>query len=238
MRIPGIVDVYQVGDQWVARSWPKQANQPNSPAQLLWRQKFADAHKCISSFQGTFLNAWKGIECPPGKMWIDIAIHSYLVYPYLFSEIPSQKNCKFACYFSPNGFDIKTYHRGEQYGLWLNQEARQFWDTWIGKEWTPGSSWKDVYQWDNVGWICPKGKRPKIKWMLMLKRKQLLNTWADLWFINGQWCTIWLFPSLPAGVTISRWNTVIMPGDGSKDYCLSVAPVYCPLQPWEGSFTP
>ncbi len=44
MRIPGVVDVYQVGDEWVARSWPKVQNQPNSAAQLLWRKKFKDAH--------------------------------------------------------------------------------------------------------------------------------------------------------------------------------------------------
>ena len=238
MRIPGIVDVYQVGDEWVARSWPKVQNQPNSAAQLLWRQKFRDAKAKIKSFRGAYLRAWQEIECPPGKMWIDIAIHSFLMRPLHFADIPDVDNVKLECYFSVNGFDIGPNHWDYKYAWCWNSAAWTYQSVTYGMFTTAGSKWDQVLQWVDLGWICPKGKRPKKHWKLVWKYNHVL--WDDWVFpvINGQQCYVFFYNYLPDGMTMLRnydWAAYL---DFGADYALSGPPLYSPVKTWPGSFTP
>jgi len=161
MRIPGVVDVYQVGDEWVARSWPKVQNQPNSAAQLLWRQRFKDAHATIKTWTGAHMAAWQAMNCPTGKMWIDIAMTSIMKNPTLLSTIPGQ-------YDYPGGLRVRTkdtsfMHPGYYFGgtAWL---FNIWWSLLFDPPYHIAGSQENI-TWADCGWICPNGKRPKKKWV-------------------------------------------------------------------------
>ena len=162
MRIPGIVDVYQVGDEWVARSWPKVANQPNSAAQLLWRKKFKDAHLKIKSLTGPFLDAWRAIECPPGKMWIDIAMRTLMRYPVAFNVPVLPVGIHLGL------FEIENPSPGQKwkyFATWAYADGTDFpYNYMIQPFLYP--SWDKALKWNDNGLICAKGKRPKRKWDL------------------------------------------------------------------------
>jgi len=238
MRIPGIVDVYQVGDEWIARSWPKQQNQPNSAAQLLWRKKFADAHYAVNSFRGTYLEKWKEIECPPGKCWIDVAIHSHLVFPGGFAAIPSQFGCKFEVYYSKAGYYYWDHHFNYPYAWFWNLNAYYFMTTGASQMYTRGSAWADVMQWNDMGYICPAGKRPRKCWVLTFKSDWPTYDAYTVVDIEGQSCSIHFYNNLPNGITTLRLNRLGTTSLGGKDYCLSSPPIFCPVQTWPGAFHP
>jgi len=238
MRIPGIVDVYQVGSEWVARSWPRPAKQPNSAAQLLWRQKFANAHAKVSSFTGAYLRSWKAIECPPGKMWIDVAIHSFLMLPGPFNNIPTQQNIKFELYYSasPPGDWLANY------ALYGNYNALQYLADGPGYTNNLASKWQDVLKWNDDGWICAKGKRPKKKWTLTNVQPYAPTQWVDFPWIGvwpaGEQCIRWFWLDASKGFTFLR-NQKWPAGIGyDAGYSMCLPPIYCPVKPWPGAFIP
>jgi len=225
MRIPGIVDVYQVGDEWVARSWPKVQNQPNSAAQLYWRKRFKDAHAVVKSMTGKCLDAWRNIQCPPGKMWIDIAIHSALLGTLDTAGPLSNINLNARLAYDPNG--VPYY--GTKYCLFAEQ------DSWFGQSlrwWTPpakGSNWPDTMKWNDLGWTCPKGKRPKIKWGLSIQdpTKYYVSYKWDYWGTNRT--ARRLVEEFPDGAVIIGLDKWIDPVTGQHEYSLWQPPIY--LQP-------
>ena len=161
MRIPGVVDVYQVGAEWVARSWPKVQNQPNSAAQLFWRKKFKDAHALIKTWTGAYMAAWQAIPCPKGKMWIDIAMTSLMHDPW-YGDL----------YY--DAWTSTAYLRHQTKSVWGLPEGYYLGGEWPEATVIPGWSqgWirhpsdnRPCVKWDNHGFICPNGKRPKIKWV-------------------------------------------------------------------------
>jgi len=238
MRIPGIVDVYQVGDEWVARSWPKVQNQPNSAAQLLWRKKFTDAKAIIHTFPPFYKRLWQAIECPPGKMWIDIALHCLLVAPGQFSQIPQGDQMKFVLYYSqtiPDGWM-------SQYCVWQNFNARMFLATGPGYNYFNGSKWADIMKWNDMGWICPNGKRPKKRWQLVYRGTTPDYVGTDSLYFgvwpNGQWVYRNFYANCPTGITWAKLNYWSAGADYEADYALQMPPLYFPVHTWPGSFTP
>jgi len=171
MRIPGIVDVYQVGDAWVARSWPKVQNQPNSAAQLLWRKKFRDAHLLVKALTGVNLAAWQNIHCPPGKMWIDIAIRTAMIYPSVLSwpTVPDGVHIGLFEVDSPN-----PGQRWKYFATWANADGTDSNFNFMIQPRFYGT-WQKTMKWNDGGWLCARGKRPKKKW--------------DLSFLSGQAAT-------------------------------------------------
>ena len=228
MRIPGIVDVYQVGDQWIARSWPKPANQPNSALQLLWRKKFADAHHTVSAFRGQYLEAWKKIECPPGKMWIDIAITSLLKTPDLFPAFMSFWNTTITLYHAKNLFPWPE----AEYFLVADLSVAE-WMPYLIHAWPRrGSKWQDVMRWDDTGWICEKGKRPKKKWTLSYSdNATFIDTynWDDT--VNPPY---WTLPvkDCPEGLTFVALYKYPATETTEAGWSLLFPPIYLSPQPW------
>jgi len=208
MRIPGIVDVYQVGTDWVARSWPKVQNQPNSAAQLYWRKRFKDAHALIKSWTGNYMEAWQAIECPKGKMWIDIAMTSIMKQPNGFETIPDAYTCQGS---------LRYYAKGDWFmppGYYFGGQVPPYDPAWYLLSFPPRHvlpSGKRI-EWANNGWICPNGKRPKIKWFPILLGKQMTvamnyrRTTAD-----GTWMYS-LIDDCPNGFVwtkLSIWNPFV-----------------------------
>ena len=238
MRIPGVVDVYQVGDQWVARSWPKVQNQPNSAAQLLWRKKFKDAHAIAKDFPPRYKRSWEAIESPSGKMWLDIALHCLLVAPTHFSQIPQGDQMKMELYYAPNKPDDWMTN----WCVWINYAGLLYMSTGPGYSCHYGSTFKDVLKWNDLGWICPNGKRPKKKWQLRWTENYAPLIGADFPYI-GEWpngestMRNWFLPC-PNGISWSKllsWSA----GPGYEaDYALQMPPLHFPVKPWPGSFTP
>ena len=232
MRIPGIVDVYQVGDQWVARSWPRPSNQPNSPAQLLWRQKFADAKAVIATFRGTYLDAWKAIECPPGKMWIDIAIRAFLMVPGGFhvNPIPPQWTPHF--YKIDNPGPLQSWKYFLTYMPYDPMVAPI--PYWPGGY--HGANWKAVLKWNDNGWLCAKGKRPKKKWDLSIEADHFalcdfenVTRWPDT---NAAFA----FGDMPDGITLTRVHR--NPGTATvQGYSVLLdPPMYFKPEVWTGGY--
>ena len=238
MRIPGVVEVYQVGDAWVARSWPKVQNQPNSAAQLLWRKKFRDAHKAVSSFRGTYLDAWRGIQCPPGKMWIDVAIHSHLMMPEQFDNIPTVSGCKFELYYSASGFDLIGLHFAQKYAWFFNENAKAYYTIGYGLWNTYGSTWPTVFKWADLGFICPNGKRPKKHWKLTYKYDNKGTGVRVEAEISGQTCWILLYDNIPDGLTLLKMYGWPSAPETRADYALIYPPIFAPVRPWPGAFVP
>ena len=222
MRIPGVVDVYQVGDEWVARSWPKVQNQPNSAAQLLWRKKFKDAHAMIKTWRGMYLDAWRAIYRPPGKMWLDIAMTSIMKRPGDFRSDLSVGNVVFTLSYGtwPTPFGDSHYR------LNANAAASVFLFDLGGFALRHGASWKDVLAWTDAGWICPKGKRPKKKWLLNYASKGVVA-----WKVDWPWDNAWQFTNFycedcPGGITLT-WLAEWTAGDPpEKNWSLSTPPIY------------
>ena len=184
MRIPGIVDVYQVGDEWVARSWPKVQNQPNSAAQLLWRKKFKDAHALIKTWTGAYMAAWQAIECPPGKMWIDIAMTSIMKKPINFEiEQPVYNTSASLRYYATGDWFMPP-------GYYFGGKVPPYEPIWQFAGYPPKqihASGKRI-KWNNNGWICPKGKRPKIKWFPALLGEQIYTiAFYQRTTVKGTW---------------------------------------------------
>ena len=222
MRIPGIVDVYQIGNEWIARSWPKSQNQPNSAAQLLWRKKFKDAHALIKTWTGTYLDAWRSIYCPPGKMWIDIAMHSIMLNPDNFDPVPSDLFSIAKLAYAPTGAGIwnTKYSLFAYYDSWVTQWPR--W--WIAP--ARGTTWDNTMKWDNLGTICPKGKRPKIKWGLSIKDPTLYQpAYKWDWYGWGKTARA-LFFDFPDGAVIVGLEKIIDPVTGVTEYSLWQPPLY------------
>ena len=223
MRIPGIVDVYQVGDEWVARSWPKVQNQPNSAAQLLWRKRFVDAKEIIKKWSGNYLDAWKGIEAPSGKMWIDIAMHSLLTLPV--NQFPSTiiPPLNYTLYYAPGGFGAC----GANYMI-----TREFADAehqpeyyWVEARF--GAKFKEALKWNDMGFECPSGKRPKKIWQLSYASKQV--GWIDGppdWYPPGSYYYR-LLENCPGGVTITQLVQYFPTDGGTKRLSLFFPPIYC-----------
>ena len=214
MRIPGIVDVYQVGKDWVARSWPKVQNQPNSAAQLLWRKKFKDAHTLIKTWTGAYMVAWQAIECPTGKMWIDIAMTSILTNLYWFSSVPPLYSCSASLRYYKDGdwFMPPGYYFG---GKIPPSEPIGYFESHPPHHVHPPGG---IIKWNNKGWICPTGKRPKIKWFPSLfgplikiihsyQRTTVKGTWHYLLLDDCPNGCIWsgLETWIPAGKTENKW---------------------------------
>lgn len=157
MRVRDVVDVYQVGNQWIARSWPRPARQPNSPLQLLWRAKFTAAHALLSRFTGQYLTAWRSISCPPDRCWIDVAMRSILCSPSGILYVNQPDYTPTALVFDAGNPDFPLKIRFTKvvapsdtvdiaYHWFLNY---------------PLNSFDNLVRWDEAGWICSKGKRPK-----------------------------------------------------------------------------
>jgi len=221
MRIPGIVDVYQVGDEWVARSWPKVANQPNSAAQLLWRKKFKDAHALIKTWTGAHLAAWQGIECPTGKMWIDIAMTSILRSSTSFLSVPLLYNGSGALYYYATGdwFMPPGYYFGGKTPPYDNGSS--FLNSF--HHFTDSS--QSVIKWENNGLICAKGKRPKIKWMISYQGISFISvTGFFRGTIKGNFA-YHLLPPCPDGVTFSFLRTWIDPVSKENMWSLYGPPI-------------
>ena len=211
MRIPGIVDVYQVGTEWVARSWPKVQNQPNSAAQLLWRQKFRDAHSILKTFNGEYLRAYRAMPLPPGKMWIDVAIHSHLVSSSSFGTV----NWPDSGWVELQYFDYGVIGPYYYYLIVFKEVYPPHWgiaSTWEGYF---GEKFEDIFKWNDQGWDCPKGKRPKKKWLLSLSGAPVGL------FESGSFTSQTLAPLILVGHKYVTSATT-----GKNDYCLFIPPLY------------
>jgi len=232
MRIPGIVDVYQVGDEWVARSWPKVQNQPNSAAQLLWRKRFKDAHATIKNFQGYYLERWRAIKRPVGKMWIDIAMTSIMRDPLNFADPPTMTGVKIVFYYSPTGYPVG----GGQYRLYCNTAGAQFLWTVHGYSYRAGTSWDETLKWNDLGWICAKGKRPKKRWLLDYAGPKASVIGTLSYLHNGLYYYCFTFGDSPNGVTAVDTYKWTDPVTSERKYVLLTPPSYFPVTPWDGGF--
>ena len=199
MRIPGVVDVYQVGDEWVARSWPKVQNQPNSAAQLLWRKKFKDAHAVIKTWSGTYLDAWRAIKRPPGKMWIDIAMTSIMSGFLWSTEGWDAYNRSYTLYYNPAGFPDIYGEPTCKYILMPYPLGGFFVSPSPARPPRLGSNWDSVLKWNDLGFICSAGKRPKKRWSLSYE---------------SQPAAIWPGPRFPFITFGSNWTNIVDAPDG------------------------
>jgi len=68
----GIVDVYQVNGQTIARKWPKRPVQPNTPAQVAARVAFAATSAYCASQAPEVSAAWRASRSWTGRSWLDI----------------------------------------------------------------------------------------------------------------------------------------------------------------------
>jgi len=221
MRIPGIVDVYQVGDEWVARSWPKVQNQPNSAAQLLWRKKFKDAHALIKTWTGAYMAAWQAIECPTGKMWIDIAMTSILSNEDDFATVPAIYSTPHSLryYATGDGFMPPGYYFG---GKIPPQDTIDFLHAWRPQQVHPPGG---IIKWNNNGWICPNGKRPKIKWFpSLLGRSMPIKHDYRRTTAKGTWWYI-LFDDCPDGFIWTGLRTWVVFATKEKKWDLFGPPI-------------
>ena len=234
MRIPGIVDVYQVGDQWIARSWPKVQNQPNSAAQLLWRKKFADAHAMIKSWSGAYLASWKAIQCPPGKMWIDIAMTSILKRKTYFDYEMGVTDAELGLYALPpaNPFGDNTY-------AFSGRSLRPLCWQYINDPWFYlGANWPDVFKWNDLEWICAKGKRPKKKWSLSYVNNHIDgNGWQ--WQQPPYWCYAFATKAdCSNGLSVSNLYTYFDPVTKETVWALIEPPLYFQAVAWPPPWAP
>jgi len=242
MRIPGIVDVYQIGDQWVARSWPKVANQPNSAAQLLWRKKFKDAHNLLHTWTGEYLDCWRAVSAPSGKMWIDIAVHSLLVGTPNYTPTHTIPEMSMHLYYEPDLSLVSPDPYGvtwrENYCLVMNFAAATLFTS---REWNQGrygSSFDEVLKWNDLGYICPKGKRPRKHWGLSFSSPPIVWVFGQYVWIGGE---LWLFyfNNYDArGMALLRLDQIIDPITNYHDYALLTSPLYRKPEPWPGHVEP
>ncbi|MCG2681310.1 MAG: hypothetical protein L6455_15275 [Kiritimatiellae bacterium] len=228
MRIPGIVDVYRVGNEWVARSWPKPAHQPNSAEQLLWRQKFTDAHAVLKLFGGSYLSAWRLIECPPGKMWIDIAMTSAMGQPDLFfpDMIAGEPDYRLYHYSNPLTYPFNKYR------LICISSIPWFPLTDPYLNVAHGSLFSDVMKWNDCGYICPKGKRPKIRWVPSFKQIRVASAATSYVTDVSKPYTISWYDEFESGMSISSLATWPDPTSEHKRWALTIPPIYVRQQPW------
>ena len=242
MRIPGIVDVYAVGNEWVARSWPKVQNQPNSAAQLLWRKKFKDAHALIKTWQGVYLEAWRAISLPPDKMWIDIAMHSILSNENTWPSTPTQEKIKFELYYEPDiskvSPDIYGINWPENYCLIFNAAAQTYFQGPAAYVPKYGGDWQSSMLWSDLGWICPKGKRPKKKWSITPISEQNQPGSSSPVLIDGEWCRFrWQFFNHRGVTEVGLLNWPDSPTQ-EKGYALVGPPLHRKPKRWPGFFVP
>ena len=230
MRIPGVVDVYQVGDEWVARSWPKVQNQPNSAAQLLWRKRFKDAKAKISSFRGLYLEAWQAVPCPTGKMWIDIAMTSIMKLPGSFGNVAWPNDLRFVLSVPqstrPWGWALHTRCPSNQ----AFANAMIWWLYGLQKL----SKLETCLKWNNAGFICSKGKRPKIKWKPSIDAtpEQNVTVYSTNFYLS--WPPFLLISPCPDGLTIMKLHKNLGPPDTTIDWSLTMPPVKLTPEAWPG----
>lgn len=237
MRIPGIVDVYQVGNQWIARSWPHPARQPNSALQLFWRQKFRAAHAKLKEFRGWYLDAYRGITCPPGKCWIDVAINSILnsLWDYPSGMIN-------------NSEAITLYYRATPFPGWppwgpayanrfkfcvIQVPVVRIDYTGIPYlKYHSADRWDQVFSWFNDGVICPKGKRERIRWGLYYKTPEIPVIAQML--VTDRTVPYWIifFDDLTAPLCMSFLDRFEYPSGTPKKNNLWMPPVFLGQQAW------
>lgn len=234
MRIPGIVDVYRVGEDWIARSWPRVQNQPNSAAQLYWRAKFRDAHALIKTWTGVYMKSWRAIHCPPGKMWLDVAMTSVMTFPGGFTRIPTQQNMKYELYFSAS--PPPDWEAG--YCLFRNHNARMYFADGPGYSQFDGAKWKEAMRWDDLGWICAAGKRPKKRWGLSYDAKSVSSVGSGSGWINGQFCDWYFFENIVTGIFAAKLLRWPKTETEELKWALQLPPVYAPVKLWPGQFIP
>jgi len=240
MRIPGVVDVYQVGDKWVARSWPKVQNQPNSAAQLLWRKKFKDAHAMVKNWQGVYMDSWQAIDCPPGKMWIDIALHSILTMPRAWNVTPTQQDFKLELYRVDDLSTVQPDHLGQfwplNYCLFGNAAFQSYATAGIAWHQRYGSDFTSTLKWNDLGWICPEGKRPKKKWGLSYASEEASDGWGNMHLVDGEMCVFWWLYYDERGVAWERLYNFPATADKESNYALEGPPLYRKPIPFPGVF--
>lgn len=239
MRIPGIVDVYQRRDQWFARSWPRPARQPDSADQLYWRERYRTSQAIVSSFRGAYLDAWRAIRCPPNKCWIDVARSCVLKRPDLFTNVNWPTAVRFRLYHDKDNFpytNITSLLAGEY-------SDGSLWNFGAAPTMQYGSSWNSVLRWDDDGWLCPKGKRPKKKWKL-----SLISTPPNPADPPGS-LTPYVIGSIPVedrpmpgalywmgrcptGLTVVGLTEYAHPVTSLPEWCLWLPPIFCPNVEW------
>jgi len=228
MRIPGIVDVYQVGAEWVARSWPKVQNQPNSAAQLYWRKRFSDAKAEIKTWTGAYLKAWQNIECPPGKMWIDIAMHSILTDPTPFDPAIHPRTQTYKLYSGSFAVGLLHYN----YLLWASAPDAPWWNFLKLPRPFLGHNWQTIMKWNDDGWICPNGKRPKKKWELTTTAK-MMGFFMESGFRTtlgpGSWIAV---DDCPEGLALVGMTFEPIPSGYKIRIPMWQPPVYLKPEPW------
>ena len=230
MRIPGIIDVYQVGNEWIARSWPKVQNQPNSALQLLWRKKFKDAHATIKKFQGLYKAAYTAIQCPVGKMWIDIAMTSIMKTGTWWTPRLYAWHEDYVLYFAPDGFPGSTC----RYLLLPRPLGGSFPFNVFNYLPRHGTTWADTMKWNDEGIICPKGKRPKKRWGLSFTGNPV-ERWIGDEYPYPPFGTSTLFiKDAPNGITVvSLHLQPVIEGD-QEGWALVYPPVYVEPTLWTG----
>jgi len=226
--------VYQVGDQWVARSWPRQANQPNSAAQLLWRQNFTDAHALIKKFSGEYLKAWRAIECPPEKCWIDIAITSALQLPSYWVNQWWTAKTTHVLYYAPNYFPGTSIRY--IYVIYFPVVVPPINPYWFQPVY--GSTWQTTMKWNDLGLICSAGKRPKKLWAPSVISPIVYNLSGGGSYPppgNRYYAYLQECPNGVTAVSVRRW---LDPVSGEKKWSLVQPPIFCKPTLWPPWITP
>jgi len=68
----GIVDIYDRGNQRIARKWPCRPKQPRTAKQVAHWEKFKASIRWRKALPGWWLELWKTINTPKGYSWDDM----------------------------------------------------------------------------------------------------------------------------------------------------------------------
>jgi len=98
-------------------------------------------------------------------MWIDIAMTSIMTYPGLFTDVTWPETVKWSATIINPLPPFETW-LGRINGIMPNGT---FWKYSGAAVAYAGTAFDEVVKWNDVGWICAKGKRPKKKWTPELK---------------------------------------------------------------------
>jgi len=164
----------------------------------------------------------------PGKMWLDIAMTSVMNLPGPFNPVYWSAKINHSLFYAPDGIQ-------ETGRKWLLcSYGATYWDSppYNFLDARHGASWKSVYEWNDIGWICPNGKRPKKKWLLSYAGNPV-ETFGDPLTHPVGWACYWTFVEpCPDGVGITKFYSLPFVGPGDKTFSLLIPPFYCTPEPW------
>ena len=205
VTLHGVVDVYNMNGQRVARKWPVKGKQPRTAKQEAHWAKIRRMNEVFHACGGWFVTMMKQFNTPKGYSWYDLAMHGLWYNWYMLEYAEVKEPCTITGFWNWTNPE----HTSKTYGVKLMSSGPGTHRPMIG-----GVIWYDNFsgradpiRWIQTGWKCYRGKKRKPLFVLDLKQ---FEHHMPLEWSAGEAATympLWIGESKPINLVIGQWLT-------------------------------